>query len=477
MNRTRITAAIVQAEVAPNLEEGLALTANLAREAANSGAELIVFPETWLPGYPAWLDVCRDAALWNHAPVKAIFARLHWVRLLRTLPPLGRAAGNRAAHPEQHRLRQRHSPRPPYRPGNAPPSSRWQHTEPRQGTRMSIQSTHASATGTVARSDVDEAISTWPARPRLAVQQMMAQYGPPLEVSTEAVIWHHAGLFKRIMVTKKEVPHDFPKPHMDFLEHTVSYRVPAEKVEELVAFDASMTINATAGEMSARCDLEGHNVLTLNLARDIIEGKKTVKQARAAFAEHVVEDVGGLHPAYVEELQFVPRAAGAAFPDEPNIPGSPVRGTHDATAAGTDGEVLAFLIAMDDNVVLAATAAHKKKLGGDVAKLAQSLHEAHGKSQAKTMALGMKIKTTPVDTEAVDDLRVKGAGELATLVPLNGAEFERGYVAAMAKGHAEALEMIDGQLLPVAKDKDLVKHLTKVREDVAGHLKELQSAR
>ncbi len=229
---------------------------------------------------------------------------------------------------------------------------------------MSITPTQASATGLVSRTDVDQAISTWPPRPRLAVQQMMSQYGPPLEVSTEAVIWHHAGPYKRIMVTKKEVPHDFPKPHMDFLEHTVSYRVPADKVDDLVAFDASMTINATAGEMSARCDLEGHNILTLNLARDIIEGKKNVKEARAAFAKNVVEDVAGIHPSYVEELQFAPQTTGAAFPDTPNIPGSPVRGTHDASAGGTDAEVVAFLIAMDDNVVLAATAAYKKKLGG-----------------------------------------------------------------------------------------------------------------
>ncbi|MEO7863621.1 MAG: carbon-nitrogen hydrolase family protein, partial [Nitrospirales bacterium] len=48
----------------------------LARQAGRSGAELIVFPETWIPGYPAWLDVCRDAALWDHAPVKAVFARI-----------------------------------------------------------------------------------------------------------------------------------------------------------------------------------------------------------------------------------------------------------------------------------------------------------------------------------------------------------------------------------------------------------------
>ncbi len=68
--------AIVQAEVAPDLPTGLELTAVLTASAAADGAELVVFPETWLPGYPAWLDFCRDAALWDHAPVKTLFARL-----------------------------------------------------------------------------------------------------------------------------------------------------------------------------------------------------------------------------------------------------------------------------------------------------------------------------------------------------------------------------------------------------------------
>ena len=68
--------AVVQAEVAPDLAAGLERTAEFARAAARSGAALIVFPETWLPGYPAWLDVCRDVALWDHPPVKAVFARL-----------------------------------------------------------------------------------------------------------------------------------------------------------------------------------------------------------------------------------------------------------------------------------------------------------------------------------------------------------------------------------------------------------------
>jgi nitrilase len=72
---TSVRVAVVQSEPAPDLESGLQRTEALVREASGSGATLVVFPETWLPGYPAWLDVCRDVALWDHEPVKAIFAR------------------------------------------------------------------------------------------------------------------------------------------------------------------------------------------------------------------------------------------------------------------------------------------------------------------------------------------------------------------------------------------------------------------
>jgi predicted amidohydrolase len=71
-----IRVAIVQAEPAATLTDGIARTRELAAEAAGRGAALVVFPETWIPGYPAWLDVCRDAALWDHAPVKRVFARM-----------------------------------------------------------------------------------------------------------------------------------------------------------------------------------------------------------------------------------------------------------------------------------------------------------------------------------------------------------------------------------------------------------------
>ena len=71
-----LTIAIVQAETAPDLASALERTADGVRAAHLAAASVVVFPETWIPGYPAWLDVCRDVALWNHEPVKAVFARM-----------------------------------------------------------------------------------------------------------------------------------------------------------------------------------------------------------------------------------------------------------------------------------------------------------------------------------------------------------------------------------------------------------------
>jgi nitrilase len=72
-----VKVAIVQAApVFMNLQESLTRAIKLIGDAASQGAKLVTFGETWLPGYPAWLDYCPSAALWNHGPTKEVFAEL-----------------------------------------------------------------------------------------------------------------------------------------------------------------------------------------------------------------------------------------------------------------------------------------------------------------------------------------------------------------------------------------------------------------
>ena len=73
----KVRAAIIQSSpVALDLAASLEKLTGLVESAARDGAQVVVVGETWLPGYPAWLDYCPDAALWDHAPTKEVFARL-----------------------------------------------------------------------------------------------------------------------------------------------------------------------------------------------------------------------------------------------------------------------------------------------------------------------------------------------------------------------------------------------------------------
>ena len=73
-----LNVAIVQARpVYYTLEASLDRALQLTSAAARAGAQLVAFGETWLPGYPAWLDVCPGAAFWDSDATKDVFARLH----------------------------------------------------------------------------------------------------------------------------------------------------------------------------------------------------------------------------------------------------------------------------------------------------------------------------------------------------------------------------------------------------------------
>jgi hypothetical protein len=145
---------------------------------------------------------------------------------------------------------------------------------------------------------------TWPESAQDAAREMRGKYGRPDVESHDMLIWLDKKEWKMISISKAESPHSFPLEHTDVLEQTIYYRVPLEKYAELAAFDGSITINRTQGTMSVRCYTEALNILSLNLAHDIITGKRTVDEARSFYGDVVRKKLLGKDNEYAQRLLF-----------------------------------------------------------------------------------------------------------------------------------------------------------------------------
>jgi len=160
-----------------------------------------------------------------------------------------------------------------------------------------------------------QVIETWPEESREAAALVIKKYGEPDEVTDSLLIWNNPGPWKKMIAHKYHVRHDFPAPHVDAVESFVDYRVPAEKFDDLAEFDGSVIVERTAGVMSARCHDEEANFLALNLADDIVKGKKSAREAREYYAHEFIAYREKEPTPYMNGLRFKP-GGGTKDPDE-----------------------------------------------------------------------------------------------------------------------------------------------------------------
>ena len=71
-----IATAIQAPPVFLDLPKSVEKACDLIADAARQGARLIVFPETWLTGYPLWFDLAPGAALWDSKDANQVYQRL-----------------------------------------------------------------------------------------------------------------------------------------------------------------------------------------------------------------------------------------------------------------------------------------------------------------------------------------------------------------------------------------------------------------
>ncbi|MFT4413339.1 hypothetical protein ACLM5H_05720 [Fredinandcohnia humi] len=132
---------------------------------------------------------------------------------------------------------------------------------------------------------VNQIISHWSGKPLEGAKTMIRKYGYPPEATMSRLIWYNNGPWKRTIVYRETVPHNFPTPHKDFLEQTIDYYVPLHLYDEVAMFDGSVYLDRTRGEASAKCHKEAMNFLSLNLLNDIATGQRDVQNAKLFYAQ------------------------------------------------------------------------------------------------------------------------------------------------------------------------------------------------
>lgn len=149
----------------------------------------------------------------------------------------------------------------------------------------------------------DAVTKTWPAASRSMSRLLIEKYGAPNQFDRDALVWFNNGEWKRTII-RRQAPRGPGAAPADFLEQTIGYLVPSDRIEELKRFSPKIVVSQTAGELTFASESEAKNRLALNLADEIVTGSRTAADARAFFKKTARLAASGKSSSYLEELRF-----------------------------------------------------------------------------------------------------------------------------------------------------------------------------
>lgn len=155
-------------------------------------------------------------------------------------------------------------------------------------------------------------ILQWPTYSYRLARFMIAKYGQPAQSSDVRLVWVNAGPWKRSVVYR--VPIDGGAR----LEQEVEYDVAEDERGELLLFAREAGLSVESGRLVAVSNAESDNFLAINLADEIVRGKRSAKKA-SDFRRQILrlQDSGKSSP-YLERLLFTAeRPSGREIPPSP----------------------------------------------------------------------------------------------------------------------------------------------------------------
>ncbi|MFI5350123.1 MAG: hypothetical protein ACHQ2Z_11300 [Elusimicrobiota bacterium] len=161
-------------------------------------------------------------------------------------------------------------------------------------------------------SDAQSLIAAWPEHSRVLAEEIVQEYGTPDVVEPAQLSWTGRRPWISMVVYRAASASGRPSD----LQQSVSYDVPVGRWRALGAFDRGVEYDPVARELIARGGDESANILALNLADEVIRGRRTAAEAAEFYDKTLSLSLSGKNSPYMRKLRFRPQNLPERFPSD-----------------------------------------------------------------------------------------------------------------------------------------------------------------
>jgi putative membrane protein len=151
-----------------------------------------------------------------------------------------------------------------------------------------------------------------------------------------------------------------------------------------------------------------------------------------------------------------------------------------ASAQGvTDAQIAAIVVTANQVDIDAGRLAESRATNPDVKAFGKQMVTDHTGVNKQAADLVTKLGVTPEDNPSARSLKSGGTENVTQLSRLQGAAFDKAYIAHEVSYHQQVLDAMDKTLIPGASNQQLKALLVKVRPAFVAHLehaKQLQAS-
>jgi putative membrane protein len=135
-----------------------------------------------------------------------------------------------------------------------------------------------------------------------------------------------------------------------------------------------------------------------------------------------------------------------------------------------DAQIAAIVVTANQVDIDAGKLAAATSTNAEVKKLGELMVTDHTAVNKSATDLVTRLGVTPEDNPTAQSLAAGGEANLARLRTLQGAAFDKAYVAHEVEYHQQVLDAVDKVLIPGATNSELEALLVKVRPAFVAHL-------